>query len=517
MRSPKRWVSEMWANFDVSRLSWFGPSWNALRGMFTESFFKKPVMEGSVVNYDLARSMYRNQAESFKFGGGFVRPIIDLTVEYMGIPSVSGTEADAFLNECITDYWAPQLQEMLRDAMRDSKVLVRYRQPNLLNPLMAEADRMHGRIDVIPPEEIDLTFDPTDCDLVIRAAITHFYELDERTQEEVVQGIAPRRVTHEIVEVITQTAYTYYDKTAGTVLESWATPNTWGFVPIWPVFNEYAADLGGGQSDIEPVLTFIEAFHDVMEQTLAAHKYHSTPKAKFKVKDMKQFIKNNWPDVLDEQGNVKQGAKINWSGKEIMFFQGDEDAEFLEARDVLGNSKTLLQFIIDCICISSETPRWAILAEETPTSQTDASVQPFVKKISRKRVQFQHAFQMICRMALVATGKTPAQARIAWPLVRLDDLAAKGQAIQQLILGFDVATQHQWLSDRTVVHILSTLFDEVSDPDAEMKAAKDNLVVEAAPAPPSDTSGLQVPQPSNGKTSPATAKKALATTAASRS
>lgn len=524
MRSPKAIVGEMWSNFDVSRSTWFGPAWNALRSMFQESFFKKPLFYGTTINYDLARALYRGSSADHTYGSGFVRAVIDLNTEYIGLPSISETADDLFLNECITDYWAPELQQLFRDCMRDSKVIVRYRQPSLLNKLVTEQDRMHGKLEVIPPEEVDLTFDPTDPDLVVRAAITHFIDLDTRSLEEVVQGSAPRRETHEIVEVITASEYTYWDKTSGSELVSWKTINKWGFVPFWVIYNEYAADLGGGQSDIEPILAFITAFHDVLVDVMAAHKYHSIPKAFFSIKDVNQFIKNNWPEVWDETtGRPKVGAKITLSGREVYFFNVDEKGGFIEARSVLGDSKTLLEFLIDCICIASETPRWALLAETRATPETDAIVQPFVKKIQRKRVMFKTAIAHICKMAMVANNKTPDTPRISWPPVRISDLVSKGQAIQQLIMGFDVAGSHEWISDPTVVKILGSLFEEIDDPEEEMAAAKNNVIPAVpAPAPASLTQGSQTGPTNAGtngggsSTAKKKVKKALATTAGTK-
>lgn len=521
MKNPIKYIGELVTmNWDVSRSSWFGPGWSALRG-FVESFFKRPIAFGTVVDYDLARSLYRNDSQQFNLGAGFVKPIIDLSVEYIGIPTVSATPDDAFLNECITDYWAPQLAQIFRDSMRDSKTIVRYRQPRLNNPLFTETDRIHGKLELIPPEEVDITFDPTDYDLIARAVITHEIKFDERTDDEVAQGVAPRQVIHEVMEIITPDMYKFYDKTAGRELESWTVFNEWGFVPMWPIWNEYQTDLGGGISDIENVMPFISAFQDVMQQALASHKYHSAPKVKFNLKDVNQFIANNWPNAIDETtGRVKEGAKVDLSGREIYFFGADEDGDFLEATSVLGDTKTLLEFLIDCICIAAETPRWAILAAGGAVQESDASVQPFVKKINRKRIQFSDCLVIVCKMALVANGKVPNTPRINWAPVRLLDLVSKGQAIQQLIMGFDVATQHQWISDLTVVRILGNLFDEITDPEQEMEDAKNNIVPEIpAPAPLSGTQPAPPPAKgsTNGKTTKAAGKKALATTAASKS
>jgi hypothetical protein len=520
----REWMGETFWNgfYDVTRAVWYGPNFSALRSLFSESFFQRPAMDKTVVNFDLARSLYRNDNPDYNLGAGFVRPIIDLPAEYMGMPSVSlpsSTDSETLLNECITDYWAPQLQQIFRDSMRDSKVYVRFRQPNLSNPLFTEEDRRHGKLELIPPEECQLSFSPSDQDFIDRAAITHYIEIDTRTDDEILRGMAPRMEEHEVIEIITPTEYSFFDKTQRAPLTDWTTKNPWGFVPIWPVWNEFAADLGGGQSDIEPILPFIQAFHEVLEQALSSHKYHSTPKAMFKIKDVSQFLENNFPGVLDENGKVKQGAKVDWSGREIFFLNSDDDAGFVEATSVLGDSKTLLGFLLDCIAVASETPKWALLSTDVATQNTDATIEPFQKKIERKRNQYSEPLVMICKMALAAYGQQPYTPRIIWPPIRLYDLVSKGQAIQQLILGFDIAAGHEWIADETVIKILATLFSEMNAPGLEKSLAADNVLpVMASTAPASDTQALPPAKPStNGSGSKTAAQKALATTSASRS
>lgn len=517
LEKPRKWIGELTSSFaggwyDVSRSVIYGPL-SALRSAFTGTFFHRPKYDQTVVTYDLARALYRNDDPRYNLGSGFVRPVIDLAVEYMGVPGVACDDAatDEFLTECMSVHWAPQLVQIFRDSMRDSKIIVRYRQPNLLNPLFTEEDRVHGRLFLMPPEQVEIVYDPTDPDMIERAIITHWIKIDTRSEDQIIMGAMPAFEEHEVLEVITPDAYTFYDKTANQELTTWGQTNYWNFVPVWPVWNEYAADLGGGQSDIEVIMPFIDAFHQVMEQTLAAHRYHSTPKVKFKLKDVQPFLKNNWPDILDEHGNVKPGAQIDWSGRQVFFFQADEDGGFIEAKSVLGDSKTLLEFLIECICIASETPKWAILNTSAAIPETDATVQPFEKKITRKRTLFSEPLKMICKMALAANGKTPYTVRITWPPVRLTDLATKGQAIQQIILALDVATQHEWVADDTAIKILGSLFEEVSSPAVEKELAADNVVPPSpAPAPQSSTQALPPPS-KNGNSSQ------LATTGASRS
>jgi hypothetical protein len=128
-----------------------------------------------------------------------------------------------------------------------------------------------------------------------------------------------RRQEHQIIEVITPDRVRFFDLTDNKELVSWGGRNTFGFVNLWEVYNEYDVTLGGGQSDLEPIVPFIRAFHDVLLQTLQAHKYHSTPKLKFKLKDVGTFLRNNFPEVLDDSGKITPGASIKWAGREVLF------------------------------------------------------------------------------------------------------------------------------------------------------------------------------------------------------
>lgn len=522
---PVRWLMEQW--WDVSR----GLAFNiggGLRRMFTGSFFGQPTFHKTTIDFDTARQMYRNDSPTMNLGSGFARPIIDLAVEYIALPFVTSDngDVDTYLNECIHNYWGASLLQVWRDAMRDSKTVVRFRQPNLTNKLVTEKDRMHGKIECFPPESVDITYDPADPDLIERAIFHHEMEIDTRSDEEIATGHMPRLEKHEILEIVDEQWYRFFDKTnAGAELTTWATKNTWGFVPVWEAWNEYDATLGGGQSDLEPIVAFLQSFHDVLHQSLSAHKYHSTPKAKLKLKDVGLFLKNNYPNVIGDDGQIKSDAKIDWNGKEIFFLMAEENVEFLEARSVLGDSKTLMDFLIDCICIASETPRWAILKESKVTDK-DASVAPFQKKISRKQTMFAPVVQILCKMALAARNQDPVTVRVTWPEISTQDLAATAQAIQQIVMAADVATAHEWLADETVIQILAKLFPEVNAPDIEKRLAAGNVVPEVpAQAPASDTQGSQTSMSSktngssstNGTKGKAAAKRALATSGASNS
>jgi hypothetical protein len=532
MRGPITFIREqLTSSSSRSLFSWsYSGSLRSVWRTLASSFMpNRPVYDDTVVDYNFARQLYRNDGADTNLGAGFCRPIIDLSVEYLDLPRVTSDddERDTYLNECIHDYWASSFQQVVRDAIRDSKTVFRFRQPDIANKLVTDRDRLHGKIEVIPPEACQFYYNPADPDMVDKLVITHWIDVpDDSFEQNILDPAqsanaqrAPQTTEHQVIEVVTPERIRFFDLTDNKELVSWGGPNRYGFVNAAEVHNEYDATLGGGQSDLEPLIPFIRSFHDVLLQTLRAHKYHSTPKLRFQIKDVGTFLRNNFPDVLDDNGRITPGASIRWEGREVLFVQPDEDIGFIEAQSVLGDSKTLLEFLIECICIAAEVPKWALMKVET-SNDKNAEARPFEKKIERKRKNFAPFVQMMCKMALSATGQIPETVRITWPVIRTDELVSKGQAIQQLIMGFDVATQHHWVADETVISILGSLFPEFQSPEIEKADAADNyepLVPAQAPA----SSSQALPAPSgaqaNGKGSKRAARGALSTTTASKS
>ena len=527
MRNPLSVVTE-WISESVV------PTWGALRSTMRlgGTFYpERPYYDKTIVDYNTCRQLYRNDGDTTNLGAGFCKPIIDRAVEFIGLPNVASSldANDNFINECIHDYWFAELQEMFRNAMRDSKVIVRIVKPRIDNPLTMAADRDHLKIKLYTPEQVTILRDPVNDEWIEKCIIKHWIEFDDATfpdqNLEFGIGVIPNVKEHEIWEVITPETYTYWDNTDKRWLSTWATPNSDKFVPVVEVWNEYDVALSGGQSDLESSYPFVKAFHEVLLQSLKAHKYHSTPKIQFQVNDVIRFIRNNWPDIVDPAtGMPATGARIPWNGTEIIFTGVDEKMGFIEAESVLGDSKTLLEFLIDCIAVSSQTPEWAFMRVDGAAASGGMTSQtiPFEKRIHRKRRMFAKDIQQLTRMALVMNGKSPVTATVIWPTIRVEDLVSKGQAIQQLIMGFDVAASHEWISDSSVVKVLASMFTEMKSPEEEMKLARNNVIPEIpAPAPASDTQA-QAPNGSNGNGNGSGAKKksvrkAIATAQPSRS
>lgn len=469
----------------------FGPfRWTSLRSRFKlegqSLFTTAPAYENTVINYDLARQLYSNMGDT-TLAGFFSKPIIDLTVDFVGHPIASTDDEnnDDFLNSCLHDHWCESLHQLFRNTIRDSHSYVRIQQDAVLgNPLLTVDESDACRLEILQPERVVVwETNELNSQVLERAIIKHDIEFEEEPAD-FVNGIPPRMKKHVVWEIITPEKYEYYDTTDRVMLTEWNVTNTWGFVPIVEVFNEFDSVLNSGQSDLEQVYPLIKAFHDVIHQGLQAHKYHSIPKVKLKLQDVQPFIKNNFPTAIDDNGKVISGATISWKGKEILFLQAEEDAEFLEARSVLGETKVLADFMVDLICIASGTPRWAFMDVEAGSANqaNNAQTLPWAKKVMRKRHMFEEYVQSLLKMVQVINGTKPIKPKLTWEIIRIEDQAAYNQALQQLIMGLEVAAQRQIISDSTYRELLRQFIPNMKAPTQEAKDAKNNFEI-APPEP----------------------------------
>lgn len=497
MNRLTRWASEQWVDLTTGWIAWPFTAFSSLRGVWTGvnrfglRFWPTmhPAQEGSVVNYDSCRALYFNDGE-MALGSAFAKPIVDLQVGFMGMPTVSTNNqaTSDFLNQCITTFWTDEIQQMFRDTIRDSKVVVRLRKPDVLDPLMTLDEADHFTLECLPPERVDIERSLTN-NRVIERAVIHHRMIFVKDEGNVTNGIDPRVEEHDVLEIITRENYSFYDQTDSEWLSNMAAPNRWGFVPLLEVHNEWDASLQGGQSDLETVIPFIRAFHDALTQGLQAHQYHSTPKVTLNLNDVAPFIANNFPEVVDPvTGSVKPDGEISWRGREILFLQTDEEISFLEAKSVLGDTRLLLEFLIDCICIASQTPEWAFMRVDSGSANSDRNAQtvPFIQKIKRKRVVYAKPIQELCKMALAASGVIPVRPRIDnWEIVRADDEMVMMQALQQLIMGLEVAKGRGEIDDDTYQNALRVFLPQMGT-NAQEKSTPD------APAIPQQTGGTPV-------------------------
>jgi hypothetical protein len=471
---------------DFSR-SLFSPSWgsSAIRSFgrfFPFTFWSSNRPQSTEVNYTVTRSLYRNEGD-YTYGSGFAKPIVDLQVGFIGLPLASTDDeaTNEFLNDCLTNFWVEEIQQMLRDAIRDSKCIVRVQRPDILDPLMTLDEAEHCALEIIPPELVEIERNIANKRIIERAVIRHVMTF-VKDEGDVASGQDPTVEEHDVLEVIDRDNFRFFDQTDDVWLTDLQRVNPWNFVPLVEVYNEWDSALNSGQSDFETVVPFMQAFHEVLKQGLQAHKYHSTPKVVMNLIDVASFIKNNFPEAVDQTtGEIMPHAEISWRGREILFLQTEDKMTFLEAKSVLGDTTALLEFLIDCICIASQTPEWAFLRVSTGTANSDRNAQtvPFVKKIDRKRRSFQKPIQELLKMVLVMSNSVPIRPRLSWEIVRADDLVVYMQAFQQLVMGLEVAVQRGEISDETYRRMIKLFLPAMKSTSQEAIDAKSNLQLPA--------------------------------------
>ena len=474
------------------------PGWTTggLRSIFQFSgnlWSRAPIFDRTMVNLDMCRQLYRNDGEEFFLGGGFCKPIVDRAVEFIGMPTVStdDEERDDETNDAIQKMWKPILQEMYRNAMRDSKTVVRMWQP-FLSPLVTEEEREACSLALIDPERVTIIRDPRDADVIERAVIVYTVPFADEAVDvsktgDAKRGQRPQTKDHEIWEVITRATYRYYDKTDDRWLTEWTRDNPYDFVPLVEVWNEYDSTLSGGQSDFESVYPFIRAFHEVLLQSLKAHKYHSAPKINMAVADIGGFLANNFPNVIDpDTHKIIPGSTIKWEGREVVITDAEDKVGYIEAKSVLGDSKTLLEFLVDCIAVASEMPEEFFMRTESGGAQSSAGNARFLafeKKIERKRNNFQVTIQTLCKMRDVMNGNVPRRPEVFWDEVRTENLRDIAQALEQTVMSLEVLCQRQLISDATAREMLRDIFGRffrrMRGSQAEAADAADNLDVDA--------------------------------------
>lgn len=502
MTNPLKWVSEQ-----VSGIipDWGSFTWNGLRSQFrvlaSRFWGTQPLYDNTIINYDQARQLYRNDGVDSSLGASFCKPIIDLSVDFIGAPSATTDDEELtdFLNTCLHDYWGSEIKQMLRNAMRDSKTILRLRLPDIDDPLMSMEERSYGCLETVEPERVIISYRPGNKEVIDIAYIQRKVLFIEN-QGDILNGIMPQEREHEIMEIITADSFRYYDKTERQWLTALEQPNPFGIVPLVEVYNEYDSSLSGGQSDLESCYPFVKALHDVLSQGLMAHKYHSVPKVKFKLNEISSFVSNNFPDAFDATtGKLKPNAEVSWNEKSVIFLQADEEAGFVEAKSVLGDTRSLAEFLIDCICVASETPKWAFMLIDSGSANqaNNAQTLPFVKKVERKRANFTKPLQKILKMIQYMNGYRIQLPTITWDVAHPEQLATWAQAFQFFVMALEVMAQRQIISDETYREIVSTYLPQMERPDIEAQDAKNNFDALAA-ATPAPTNA----PPTNGKGNP---------------
>lgn len=434
-------------------------------------------LDNSKVDYKLARELYQNKNDKYELGAAFVKPVINSTVGFMGVPHF--TIEDETAQEVLNDFALENTSKMIRthsNALKLGDCYIWITREKRVNPLYPErAERLIYNI--IPPEEIeDIILDPITKEptAYILKSKQEWTELDGTKRN----CIITQKITAEerAIEI-------NGDEPEG--IESGTFPNTWGFIPIVHFKNEPDETMKYGQSDIEPIAPYIKAYHDVMLHALKGSKMHSTPKLKLTLKDVKSFLAHNY-GIEDPVKFAKDGNSINLDGHEILFFQEGEDAEFIEATSSTGDANGLLKLLFYCIVDISETPEF-VFGVHTPSALASVKEQMpiMVNKIKRKREQFTEQWQLLARMILAMSNLVTGQkfkdytVALGWDEVDPRDDKALAETLNNITTALNTALMANIISEESAVDFLAQYIDtmaEYTSGDSEVVGEREKIM-----------------------------------------
>jgi len=355
-------------------------------------------LDSSRVDYAKARALYKNIDDDYKLGAGFAKPVINTTVGFIGVPHFRSDDEDA---QTVVDGFfennVSRMQQVHRDALRDGDCFVWITREEEEDIALYPETKARLVFNIIPPEQVKkINRDPITGKPREYILLSEHYWEDENGEQR--KATITQRITKERRVILIE----------GDIppeLEPGWEQNPWGFIPIVHFKNEGDETEEFGTSDLEAIEPFMKAYHDVMLHAIQGSKMHSTPRLKLKLKDVSKFLANNF-GVDDPVKFAKDGGTINLDGHELLIFQDEEDAQFIEVSSAIGSAGDLLKFLFYCIVDTSETPEFSF-GVHTPSSLSSVQEQMpiLIRRVARKREHFTEAWQHLARIVLAMTAK----------------------------------------------------------------------------------------------------------------
>ncbi len=443
----------------------------------TGSIGQSYILDSSKVDYELARKLYQNKDDRYKLGSSFVRPIINSTVGFMGVPSFSVEDENAKM--VLDEFVLENTSKMMKTHTNATKLgdcYIWLTREERENPLYPEK-KTRIIYNFIPPEEVkDIIIDPVTKE-------PKAYLLESKQEWEDLDGTKRSAIIKQTITKDNRVIDIQGDCIDG--LEIGELTNTWGFIPIIHFKNEPDETMKHGQSDIEPIEPLMKAYHDVMLHALKGSKMHSTPKLKLKLKDVAGFLRNNFA-IDDPVKFAKQGGKVSLEGQEMIFLTENEDASFIEVSSATGGAQVLLKLLFYCIVDVSETPEF-IFGVHTPSALASVKEQMpiMVNKIRRKREQFVEQWQLLARMVLVMSANgtginySSYNVTIGWDEINPRDDKELAETLDKLASAMDKALEGGFISEESAVDFLTKYIDTmnkyVSD-DPEIMGEREKII-----------------------------------------
>lgn len=429
----------------------------------TGSWSRPYKLDSSKVNYQQARELYDNTTDDYKLGAGFVKPVINTTTAFVGVPRYRSQEEEAerILKKFVDGNRAKIIRTQ-RNSIRDGDSYVWITREKLKEKeLYPSSSNERIVFNIVPPEQVkEIILDPITGEPTAYILESEHTWVDDTFNEKKYKLTQIVRAGERVVKV---------DGEAPENLPVGTIPSPWSFIPIVHFKNESDEYEKYGKSDIEAIEPFLKAYHDVMIHAITGSKMHSTPKLKLKLKDVKKFMQENYG--IDDVGKyVRDGGKLSLDGLDMLTLSETDDAEFIEVRSATGDAKLLLQLLFYCIVDTSETPEF-VFGVHTPSSlaSTKEQMPVLVRKVERKRDQFSEPWQRIARivLAMTAYGENKKIASydttLEWPEVDPRDSKESAEEIEIIVRALSQAITTELISEDAAVQYLSRFIDTMND------------------------------------------------------
>ncbi|AYO30815.1 phage portal protein [Biomaibacter acetigenes] len=473
MAKPK-WLT--WAVGEISKLrdifSFTG--WRLYTGTYATPYR----LNSSRVDYPKARAIYENIDDAYKLGAGFAKPVINTTVGFMGVPHFRSEDPDA--QAVLDDFFGAnvsRMQQTHRNAMRDGDCFVWITREETEDAALYPETKARLVYNIIPPEQVvQIIRNPITGSVQEYVLKSEHIWLDESNNTR--RCVVTQRISgdHRMIQI---------DGDTPPDIQPGEERNPWGFIPIVHFKNEGDETKEFGQSDLEPIEPFLKAYHDVMLHAIQGSKMHSTPRLKLKLKEVARFLANNF-GITDPAEFAAKGGTINLDGHELLIFQDEEDAGFIEVNSAIGDAKDLLQLLFYCIVDTSETPEFAF-GVHTPSSLSSVKEQMpiLVRRIARKREHFTEAWQRLARIVLAMTAQAENKrfstyaTTLEWDDIDPRDGKDVAQELQLVTQALNTALQGGFISLDAAAQFLSqyieTMNDYISD-DPEIPGERERIM-----------------------------------------
>ncbi|KYG90801.1 hypothetical protein A0U40_17895 [[Bacillus] sp. KCTC 13219] len=343
-------------------------------------------LDTSKVDYDVSRKLYNNTLDGYKLGAGFARVVINNRASFIGTPKFVSNDKEA---QSVLDAFSKENKSnfirIIIDFLRDGDCYVHVSKDAPTERALYPEKKSFIKLTFIDAKAVNIEVNPITQEptkYIITQTVTW-------TDESGLEYSSDIQQIHTVGFVETKLINGSIPPGVKLGIES----TNAKFIPIQHFKNAYSNSLYG-QSELEPIEPYLKVYHDIMLHAMQGSKMHSTPKLGLYIKDIKSFMKNNFPSTRPQE-------EVDLSGREIFIFQPDEKAAFIEPSSPTGAAKDLLKLTFYNIVDASETPEF-VFGVHTPSSLASVQEQMpiMIRSIERKREQMAQAWQRLARMVL---------------------------------------------------------------------------------------------------------------------